>query len=89
MLPIVPDAPIGPVGAVRKENDAVITHAAYQVEPYDYYVKDYFLAKSLIYVLRYIHDDILFSIAVDEAALKCKIPRADIIEQVNKIKSLN
>lgn len=60
----------------------------YQVGTYDYYVKDFFLAKSLVYVLRYIDDDILFAVAVDEAALKCKIPRADIIVHVEKIKSL-
>lgn len=60
----------------------------YQIAPYDYYVKDYFLAKSLLYVLRYISDDILFQVAVDEAAVKYKIPRAEIIKHIQTIQLL-
>lgn len=57
----------------------------YQVSPYDYYVRDYFLAKSLLYVLSYKDDDILFHVAVDEAATKFKIKRADIIKHIQTI----
>ena len=60
----------------------------YQVAPYDYYVRDYFLAKSLLYVLSYKDDDILFSVAVDEAAQKYKIKRSDIIKHVQTINLL-
>ena len=72
----------------KRVTNAGLGNYQYQIEPHNYYVKDYFLAKSLLYVLRYINDDILFHVAVDEAALKCKIPRTDIIEHVHKIKSL-
>lgn len=61
----------------------------YQVSPYDYYVKDYFLAKSLLYVLGYKDDSILFHVAVDEAALKFKIQRVEIIKHVQAIELLN
>jgi hypothetical protein len=84
MIGILPSVSVSQ--SMKKENACVT--AEYQVAPYDYYVKDYFLAKSLIYVLRYINDDMLFTVAVDEAAIKCKIPRTDIIAHVEKIKSL-
>jgi len=61
----------------------------YQIAPYDYYVRDYFLAKSLLYVLSYKDDDILFHVATDEAATKYKIPRADIIKHIQTIDMLN
>lgn len=61
----------------------------YQIAPYDYYVRDYFLAKSLLYVLSYKDDDILFHVAIDEAATKYKIERRKIVEHVQTIKMLN
>lgn len=60
----------------------------YQIIPYNYYVKDFFLAKSLLYVLGYMSDDILFHVAIDEAASKYKIKRADIIDHIQNIRSL-
>ena len=62
--------------------------AEYQVLPYDYYVKDFFLAKSLLYVLRYLKDDILLPIAIDEAAIKYKIPTQTIIDHIKCIEAL-
>lgn len=61
----------------------------YQVGAYDYYVKNFFLAKSLLYVLHYIDDDILLQVAIDEAAKLYKIKRADIVKHVQTIKLLN
>ncbi len=61
----------------------------YQVQPHEYFVKDFFLAKSLLYVLHYVDDGILFDIALDEAASKYKIARDDIIKHVNNIKQCN
>lgn len=69
------------------ESNNTITE--YQVMPYDYFVRDYFLAKSLVYVLHYIKDDILFDVAVDEAASKYRITRDDIIKHVKTIRFLN
>jgi len=60
----------------------------YQILPHDYYVKDYFLAKSLLYVLRYMTDDILLKLAIDEAAQSYKIPKEDIIKHVQTIHML-
>lgn len=69
--------------------DSIKQVLEYQVAPYDYYVRDYFLAKSLLYVLSYKNDDILFHVAVDEAATKYKIKRADIVKHVQAIDMLN
>lgn len=59
---------------------------AYQVKPYDYYVNEYFLAKGLIYVLPYIADEILFSVALDEAAFMFKLDRDELAAKAKHIK---
>jgi len=65
------------------QNDA--NKNAYHIAPYDYYVHEYFLAKSLSYVLGYAKDDILFQVALDEASVKFKTSKADITKHVNLI----
>lgn len=58
---------------------------AYQIEPFDYYVKDFFLAKSLLYVLRYADDEILFEVALEEAAKAYKTSKELIKKHIQKI----
>lgn len=58
----------------------------YQIVPYDYYVREYFLAKSLIHVVRYIEDEILFEVALWEALEHFKVHKRDILKHVNEIK---
>lgn len=58
----------------------------YHIAPYDYYVKEYFLAKSLLYVLGYIDDDILFQVALEEASQRFKVSLAEIMVHINKIR---
>jgi len=61
----------------------------YQIVPYDYYVKEYFLAKSLAHVLRYIDDETCFKVALLEAMSYWKVKEQDILKHVNEIKKLN
>lgn len=61
----------------------------YQIIPHDYYVKDYFLARSLIHVLPYIEDETCFKVALSEALTKWKVKERDILKHVNEIKELN
>jgi hypothetical protein len=58
----------------------------YQIVPYDYYVREYFLAKSLMYVVAYIEDETLFEVALWEALEKFKVHKRDILKHVNEIK---
>lgn len=57
------------------DNENAQECAAYQVFPLDYYVKDFFLAKALMYVLRYKDDSDLYEIATDEAITLYKLDR--------------
>lgn len=61
----------------------------YQVTPIDYYVKEYFLAKSLIYVLPYMYDDILFEVSIYEAQKKYRTNEQDIRMHIEAIKKLS
>lgn len=58
---------------------------AYQVEPYDYYVGDFFLAKSLKHVLSYVDDEILYEVALDEAQRAFKTSKELIKKHVHLI----
>ena len=62
------------------------TYLEYQITPLDYFVKEYFLAKSLIYVLPYIDDDILFEVALHEAIKKYRAKERDIRKHITEIK---
>jgi len=59
---------------------------AYPILHYDYYVPDYFLAKSLHHVLKYTDDEILFEVALDEASKTFKVPKDEIVKHVKLIK---
>lgn len=59
---------------------------AYPVLHYDYYVPDYFLAKSLQHVLKYTDDDLLFEVALDEANKIFKVAKDEIVKHVKLIK---
>lgn len=58
---------------------------AYQIAPYDYYVSDYFLAKSLQHVLRYADDEILYEVAIDESVKTFKVSKEVIKKHVQLI----
>lgn len=60
---------------------------SYQIWPHEYYVKDFFLAKSLMYVLRYMNDDeAVLQDAVLRAAEQYKVDKDLILEHIHKIK---
>lgn len=65
----------------------------YQVEPYDYYVSDYFMLKSLQYVMKYkddpqVADLELYEIACNEMVKHNKVSLKDLEEHVHNIESL-
>lgn len=61
----------------------------YQVEPYDYYVSDYFMVKSLQYVMKYKHgrqaDPELYEIACNEMVKHNKVSLKDLEKHVHNI----
>lgn len=58
----------------------------YPVLHYDYYVRDFFLAKSLQHVLKYVGDEVLFEVSLDEAHKAFKVSKDEILKHVRIIK---